>query len=216
MEVSRKKSRITLLLLALLYGCFLYWYGGYATPLTQEEAEAYLSQIVAAEGGPSPGLRAGRMRAFAEGDDGRDFYMVNLVRYRDTAEYPEGKGAMKSVEEAREEYAGGIMPLLLRRAAHPALLGTPITTFLPGTTDEDLWDIVAIVRYRSRRDFFDSITSPEFRAAVVHKWASVEHTMVVPTSFFWFPSLRFVLLVLFAATWLFVRGRENKAAEYDF
>ena len=42
------RSRIALVVTALLYASFLFWYGGSGDPLTPEETEALLAEIAAA------------------------------------------------------------------------------------------------------------------------------------------------------------------------
>ena len=54
-------------------------------------------------------------------------------------------------------------------------------TFDQTLVDEDFFEEVGIVRYRSRRDMLQMTNSPDFIKAEPHKWASMEKTVVVPT-----------------------------------
>jgi hypothetical protein len=76
---------------------------------------------------------------------------------------------------------------LLRYASHPVYVGRRMGGFIDheGTPE---WHYVAMVRYRSRRDFFKSFIR-ENDNAVIHKWAAVGQTHVFPVqsviSFIW-------------------------------
>jgi hypothetical protein len=159
--------------LALLYGLFLYWYGGCTTPLSPEEVEHYLA-VVAARSEDDPDV-VERMRTFAATDDGGEFFMVNLVRYRDQPLYADGRDPGGDVYEVERRYAGRMLPKLLARACHPVAGGERIAS-LATVEGETPWHRVMMVRYRSRRDFLEIAMSPEFEDDVVHKWAAVEKT----------------------------------------
>jgi hypothetical protein len=185
--------------LALFYALFLVWYGGKTAPLTPSEADALVAVIernAAARGGADPVLLES-LRRVAASDDGYEFCMVNLIRHRQKAFYPEGSGYDDDVQAAERRYAAGMLPRLLKRAAFPVFLGTPTGLFLQ-PEGADVWDQVALVRYRSRRDFLQMVAEPGMRELGVHKWASVEKTQVFPVravvSFVW---IRSAVLVLF-------------------
>ena len=102
-------------------------------------------------------------------DDGREFYMVNLDQL---AEGPEA-------EAADRRYAETVMPLLVRRGSFPVLVTTKSSNML-GDFGEKV-DRVAIVRYRSLRDFLDMISHPDLVAGVPDKEASLAHNDVFMT-----------------------------------
>ena len=87
-----RRSRYVVLALGVLYAAFWLWYGGESDPLTPDEVAAYmarLEEIAARSEHSDPELR----RAFAElasQDDGREYYMINLMKYREKAQYPPG------------------------------------------------------------------------------------------------------------------------------
>ena len=84
---------------------------------------------------------------------------------------------------ANEAYGKAVVWEQLKRGSYPAFMFEPhgllLNSYDPGIGD---FDHALLARYRSRRDFLDMITSPEFDAAQKHKWASVERTLVVPVS----------------------------------
>ena len=76
------------IVLALVYAVFLYWYGGYGTPLSEVEVAALAAQLERVD--PSSEV-APRLLEFARNDDGREFFMVNLNRYRQQPRYADGR-----------------------------------------------------------------------------------------------------------------------------
>jgi hypothetical protein len=133
--------------LAVLYGVFWIWYGGKAAPLSQEEVDALIAAVERnghARGGADPELLEA-FRAVGEADDGREFYMVNLMRHRQKARYPDGSDYEDDVQAAERRYAAGILPELLKRASIPVFLGKPTGRFLQPEGAE-VWDQVGVVR----------------------------------------------------------------------
>ncbi len=113
----------------------------------------------------------------APADDG-PVWMVNLMQYRDIADYGDatnGDGRpARSGREADNEYTP-LGPL--------AAVGAEIVYV--AEVDGQLlgegrpWDRVAIVRYPTRKSFIDMQALPEFQAKHVHKEAGMERTIVM-------------------------------------
>lgn len=194
--------RFLIVALAALYGLFLLWYGGKTTPLTPDEVDALIvaiEQNASGRGGADPELLEA-FRQVGEADDGNEFYMVNLMRHRQKALYPDGYDYDEDVQAAERRYAQGILPKLLKRASMPVFLGKPTGRFLQ-PEGADVWDQVGVVRYRSRRDFLEMVAELSLQDIGVHKWASLEKTQVFPVaatiSFIWVRSAAAVLFAIF-------------------
>lgn len=158
--------RVLSLALALLYAVFIYWYGGAGRPLTPEETAHYLALIDGrAHSHPNPSLRAA-IEFIARNDDGREFFMVNLIDDPEDA-------------EAAAAYNRLIIPELLKRGGHPVFVSRPISRFIEPEGLEG-WDQVAIVRYRSFRDLLDMITSEHAPEIEELKAGSVSKTHAFP------------------------------------
>lgn len=168
-------------ILAVAYGLFLLWHTPWQDPLTEAELESYAEAALAAEA--QNGAEPAAFAAFFLSDDGRPFYMVNLITFRQEAVYEEGfPDSVTSAEEANQIYAQTVLRLLLARGSYPVVLLDPKVALLNSYRDViGTVDTVAVVRYRSRRDFLDMVSSDSFRAIEVHKWASVEQTLVMPS-----------------------------------
>jgi hypothetical protein len=119
------------------------------------------------------------IREVAKDDDGREFVMVNLIRFRTKAVYPPGWDYGDDPHAADTRYNRAVVPLLPKRACIPVFLGRSAGRFLApeGTAP---WDCVALVRYRSRRDFLELCADLAKDRADIHKWAAIETTQVFP------------------------------------
>jgi hypothetical protein len=157
--------------LAALYGVFLYWYGGVGAPLSSDEIRDIAARVELAA--PSPEAAA-RLLEFARTDDGREFFMVNLNRYRAEPRYADGRDAGGATsEEVDSRYTSKMIPRLLARACHPWVMVEPILTLAdyPGAP---VFSRVTLVRYRSRRDLLDIVVTDTWREDAKHKWAALE------------------------------------------
>jgi hypothetical protein len=173
---------VVLVSCVLFYVLFLLWYGGRGSPMTSAEVETLLERVrrnaEATSAAFAPELMSS-LREVAKDDDGREFVMVNLIRYRTKAVYPPGWDYGDDPHAADARYNRAVVPLLLKRACIPIFLGRSAGTFLaPAGTDR--WDCVALVRYRSRRDFLGLCADLAKDRADIHKWAAIETTQVFP------------------------------------
>ena len=165
--------------LVALYVAFLAWYGGRGKPLTRDEIETLLAPLRArAQDEAARGHLADVERLVAR-DDGREFVMQNLIRYRKTAMYPPGYDYGESAPAADRRYGKAIVPYLLRYGSLPVFIAKRSGSFVePEGTDR--WDVVAMVRYRSLRDFLRFANAITQDHITVHKWAAIENTQIFP------------------------------------
>ena len=105
-------------------------------------------------------------------DDG-PIWMVNLMSYRDTADYADGRVSDISGKEADDRYA----PLgpLKAIGAEPVFFADVDTQFL---NDTPKWDRVGIVKYPTRRSFIEMQNRPDFQELHAHKEAGMASTIV--------------------------------------
>ncbi|MEY4339778.1 MAG: hypothetical protein RLZ14_1628 [Actinomycetota bacterium] len=105
-------------------------------------------------------------------DDG-PIWMVNLMKYREKADYADGRQADISGKEADDLYA----PLgpLKAIGAQVVFLADVDSQFL---NDTPKWDRVGIVKYPSRRSFIEMQTRKDFQELHHHKEAGMAETIV--------------------------------------
>lgn len=172
------------LLLSSLYGLFLLWHNRWLSkPLTNAEVDSYLAKLQAADNEKEAvGTDQASFQAFLRADDGKPFYMVNLMQYREQAHYPDGSHPeVKTGREANALYSKAVVKELLKRGSYPVFLSRKLANLYNAGEGTDFFEEVGIVRYRSRRDLLEMASSPSFQSAEPHKWASMEKTVVVPT-----------------------------------
>ncbi len=173
------------IIFSTLYTLFLLWENRwFSQPLSEDEVDAYLDKM--AQGGkhetPLQDKELANARAFFLADDGKPFYMVNLMQYRETAVYPHDiHPEVKTGREANALYSKAVVKELLKRGSYPVFLSQKTADLFSAGEGTDVFEEVGIVRYRSRRDMLEMAASPSFQAAEPHKWASMEKTVVVPT-----------------------------------
>lgn len=113
---------------------------------------------------------ASRLADWPGEDDG--VYMLNLMAYRDEADYGPGGERGISGREADDRYA----PVEVLRE-----LGASVCLFAEVVDATERWDRVAVVRYPTRRSFIDMQARSDFQALHVHKEAGMERTIILGT-----------------------------------
>ncbi|MBM4216115.1 MAG: hypothetical protein FJ173_08095 [Gammaproteobacteria bacterium] len=190
---------ITALLLPLLtYALFLVWYGGRGRPLVEKEINDFLA-LITSRGidREDPELFEALKRLLSR-DDGREFVMVNLIKYREKAAYPPGSPYGDNAIEADKRYARAFFPHLLRYGNVPVFISRRSGSFIEPQRAEP-WQVVAMIRYRSRRDFIRSVRAVVGKDVMIHKWAAIDTTHVFPVRpLFSFIAVRWAVAVLIA------------------
>ncbi|MEM6385217.1 MAG: hypothetical protein AAF718_03160 [Pseudomonadota bacterium] len=178
--MKKRAVLMTSMLLALF--AFYAWHTPLRGPLTDPEIDAFMA-TQAATGGTDWTDEAA-FEAFLRNDDGRSFVMINLMEYRETAEYSLDDTPSKEMTGAEADalYGQSVLPQLLLRGSYPVARATRYNTIINsvGETAGE-FDGFAMVRYRSRRDLIDMLASDAFLDANTHKWASLENTLVAPS-----------------------------------
>jgi hypothetical protein len=102
-------------------------------------------------------------------------HMLNLIRLRKTAAYPQdhpNHGKSTSGLEAYREYGRTIAPHLARLGSRQVWAGSP-QVMVTGPASE-AWDLAFIVEYPGSQSFIDMVRDPDYRANVVpHRSAAV-------------------------------------------
>ena len=91
-----------------------------------------------------------QMRGFFEtATDNEPSYMVNLLKFKDNAEYKDGRKTKLTGREAYKIYAEFVKKHL-QNIGGDLILHTDVTRMAVGQVEE-LWDVVAIARWPSRQ-----------------------------------------------------------------
>ena len=105
-------------------------------------------------------------------------HMLNLVRLRDRADYPDGRQA--SGREAYEAYGRESYPVFSRLGGKVIWRGGFEMTLI-GPIDER-WDLCFIAQYPDVAAFVAMVRDPEYREAVKHRQAAVMDSRLIRLS----------------------------------
>jgi uncharacterized protein (DUF1330 family) len=114
----------------------------------------------------------------APGPDG-PIYMVNLLKFKERAEYEDGRDTDLTGEEAYQIYGRGVSQLLGDYGGEVVFAAD--VTFLALGQVEDLWDEVAIAKYPNRSALLAMSSSDEWRALAVHRTAGLAGQLNIET-----------------------------------
>jgi uncharacterized protein (DUF1330 family) len=145
----------------------------YADLATAPEIDAGEDSAFGAEAGDA---NTDELTAFlstaSEEDDA--FHMVNLIRFREMAEYPDGRDTDLTGREADAIYGEFMTTTMLPGTGAEIVYSASV----PATED---FDTLAIVRYPSRDAFQAMVDDPQFQEMSIHKQAGVAETIVLAT-----------------------------------
>ncbi len=120
-----------------------------------------------------------QIEAFGEPGPDAPIYMVNLLKFKEKAEYEDGRESDLSGREAYALYGQAVVKLLEKHGGG-AVFGGDVTHLTLGVV-EDLWDQVAIATYPSRAAMLAMATSPEYQECAVHRNAGLEGQLNIET-----------------------------------
>ncbi len=116
----------------------------------------------------------GMRLATTPGDEDGPVWMVNLMKYRETADYADGRQHAISGREADDLYTP--LESLAAVGAEIVFVGDVDQQLLG---DAPVWDRVAVVKYPTGRSFVEMQSRPDFQAKHVHKDAGMAETFVI-------------------------------------
>jgi uncharacterized protein (DUF1330 family) len=120
--------------------------------------------------------------AFKELPRDHPIEMINLIRYRERADYAADHplaGNGLSGAEAYKHYGRDSGPVFARVGGTIVWSGEPQGVLI-GPADER-WDGAFIARYPSAAAFLEMVTDPAYREAVKHRQAAVETSRLIRT-----------------------------------
>ena len=112
------------------------------------------------------------------GPDG-PIYMVNLLKFKEHAEYDDGRETDLSGRDAYQIY-GREVSKLIREYGGQVTFAADVTFLALGQVD-DLWDEVAIAQYPSRVKLWEMSTSHEWQEIAVHRAAGLAGQLNIET-----------------------------------
>ena len=165
------------------YALFSFWYVNWSGPLTLEEVDGFMDRLEARAEEATP-ERLAVVRRFLENDDGKEFFMANLVRLPKEPVADPNTGELRPAPEVLREYTGPFMRKLFGRAGHPAFFARAAGGYVEhwGVEADPGWSFVGMVRYRSRRDMAELAAHPSFGPIHAYKLVAMTHTLAFPAT----------------------------------
>ena len=120
-----------------------------------------------------------QMKGFVEGDIDSPISMVNLLKYKEKAEYEDGRVTELTGKEAYQIYALEVAKLV-EKTGGKILFGGEVSRLMLGEVEE-LWDTIAIAYYPSRKKMLEMMMSPEYAEISIHRTAGLEGQLNIET-----------------------------------
>lgn len=117
--------------------------------------------------------------AFFGGAEDGPFVMVNLLKFKDKAEYPDGRDADLPGAAAYLRY-GMAVRAFIEKVGGTAGYAGPVTGLMIGDVEE-LWDMVALAEYPSLAAMMEMVRDPEYQAISVHRTAGLAGQLNIKT-----------------------------------
>ena len=121
-----------------------------------------------------------QIKEFNEQVKDKPIYMINLLKFREKAIYPDKRETNLTGEEAYTIYTQEVENHLLNVGGKP-VFGGNIERLMLGEV-EDLWDKIYIAMYPSRKAMLQMITNPDYIKSAQHRVAGLEGQLNIETS----------------------------------
>lgn len=113
-----------------------------------------------------------QMGALLKADDGGPVCMVNLMKFKEKAEYEDGRETDLSGIEAYQIY-GAVTGSLIKKLGGDVVFTSVLNGMVVGEVEE-LWDVMAIAKYPTLQSFIDMVSSPEYLKVYHHRIAGLK------------------------------------------
>ena len=120
-----------------------------------------------------------QMKGFVDGDVDSPISMVNLLKYKEKAEYEDGRVTELTGKEAYKIYALEVAKLV-EKTGGKILFGGEVSRLMLGEVEE-LWDMIAIAYDPSRKKMLEMMMSPEYAEISIHRTAGLEGQLNIET-----------------------------------
>ncbi|MFK8021410.1 MAG: DUF1330 domain-containing protein [Pseudomonadales bacterium] len=121
--------------------------------------------------------REEQIAALIEKDQGGPINMLNLLKFKEFAEYPDGSDAELSGKEAYMRYGAKVTELVTKLGGEFLFASDANVLFIG---DGDLqWDMGAIAKYPSVAAFIEMTNSSEYEEIHGHREAGLAHQLLV-------------------------------------
>ena len=120
-----------------------------------------------------------QMKGFMEDDSDTPIHMVNLLKFKDKAEYEDGRETNLTGAEAYAIYGAEVQGHLAKVGGSGVFSGR-VSRLMLGEVEE-LWDVVAIATYPSKKAMLQMITDPAYIESAKHRAAGLAGQLNIET-----------------------------------
>jgi len=120
-----------------------------------------------------------QMKGFMEGDTDSPIHMVNLLKFKEKAEYEDGRETDLTGAQAYAIYGQEVQGHLAKVGGSGVFSGR-VSRLMLGEV-EDLWDVVAIATYPSKKAMLQMITDPDYIESAKHRAAGLAGQLNIET-----------------------------------
>jgi uncharacterized protein (DUF1330 family) len=124
--------------------------------------------------------RPDQIKALLESSFEGPVQMLNLLKFKERAEYEDGRETDLSGREAYQLYGTQMAPYVESNGG-TLLHSSAARALMIGDGDLD-WDMVAIMEYPSKQDFVKIASAPDVAEFAVHRTAGLAHQLLVACS----------------------------------
>ena len=122
---------------------------------------------------------AKQMAGFLLGDTKTTIHMVNLLKFKNKAEYKDGRLSDLTGQEAYQIYAKEVQGHL-QKVGGKLIFSGEVSRLMLGEVEE-LWDWVAIAEYPSRKAMRSMIMDKDYRKSEEHRSAGLAGQLNIET-----------------------------------
>ncbi|MDB9815842.1 DUF1330 domain-containing protein [Gammaproteobacteria bacterium] len=113
-----------------------------------------------------------QMEGFFEGDTETEITMLNLLKFKEKAEYEDGRETDLTGREAYSIYGKEVVEHLEKVGGKLVITGK-VSRLMLGEV-EDIWDSIALARYPSRKAMVEMMMDSDYQESEKHRSAGLE------------------------------------------
>ncbi len=121
-----------------------------------------------------------QIQGFADPGPEGPIYMVNMLKFKAKAEYPDGRESDLTGEQAYAIYGEAVSGLLVEFGG-AAVFSANVERLMLGEVEE-LWDKIAIAMYPSRGAMLAMMQSPKMQEIGIHRAAGLAGQLNIETA----------------------------------
>ena len=120
-----------------------------------------------------------QLKEFNEQEEDKPIFMVNLLKFKKLAQYPDKRETNLTGQEAYAIYGKEVVEHLAKVGGKP-IFGGNVERLMLGEV-EDLWDQVAIAMYPSRKAMLEMISDPDYINSAQQRVAGLKGQLYIET-----------------------------------